>query len=390
MNYKTFLILLSLITFFSLIAFSQTNVRTYTFDTSLEGWSHADYSAMNPHCTAPLFGYESGQLTISSPLQLNPGEANYGYWINTSSDFIASEIPPNSLFRGTFYVSTDQPDHTLVPQVRFALRNETAQLNSIIQINSINNASVQNTPTPTLRAYEHYFQPHKGSLYPQFDGLTVTFELLNYFFLAGPDEGTVYLDRVVIDRFDLSTIRWSHTQDFTLGLWRAYIQPNETGMFTLPDFYKIPYGSDCILGIKSTGDNTNTYGVYVGDRDKLSIDGLTPSGKSYLYRGIFNVSTDCWDLFNVPVTILALHQSVIRESSGLSISSNLGPDSSPDDFGKDYFVYFRPPLEEVTSAPSSERYVYCEFDLLNFWTYDPYGGLFLNSAKLERTDIDNP
>ena len=390
MNCKIIFVFSSLFILFSFIAFSQTNVITYTFDANTGGWTSEDVSSINPHLTAPAFGYGGGKLSITSPLQLNPANTSYGYWINTSSDFSAGDIPPNSLFRGTFYISTDQANWTLVPQTRLALRNETAQLNSLLQINSVNNFTVQNTPTTTIKAFEHYFQPHDGSLYPAYDGLIVAFELINYFNIVGPDEGTLFLDRVVIDRFDLSSISWSQTQDFTLSLWRADTSPNSSGLFYTPDFYKIPFGSDAKLGIKSVGNNTNTYGTYVGNTNKLSIDGLTPSSRSYLYRGVFNVSADSLYLSNVPVALLALHQDQLRESSAVGISSSLGPDSSPDDIGRDYFVYFRPPLVEVTTAPASERYVYCEFDLLNFWGNDPYGGLFLNSAQLERTDIDNP
>ncbi len=390
MKLRSFLLLFVIFTLISLFAFPQTYIRTYTFDATLEGWTSHDASSYDPNLTAPSFGYSSGEISIASPLQLNPTNTNFGYWINNPPDFIAGNIPANSLLRGTFYVSTDQADHTLVPQPRFALRNETAQLNSILQINSINNASIHNTPTTTLRPYQHYFQPHRGNLYPTFDGLAVAFEMINYFDVAGPDEGTIHLDRVVIDRFDLTTISWEQTRDFTLSLWRADTSPNVIAGFSLPDFYKTPSGSDSILGIKSAGDNLNTYGVYVGDADKLSINGLTPGGSPYLYRGVFNVSADSIDLSDVPVTLLGLHQSQVRESTAISISSNLGPDSSPDDFGKTYYVYFKPPLEEITEAPASERSVYGEFDLLNFWENDPYGGLFLNSGRLERTNIDNP
>ena len=375
------------------VLFAQTEIKTYTFDVSQEKWVSKDVSSIALYLTPPVFGYSDGQLSIYSPIQTDSNATNFGYWINDATDFSASDIPANSLLRGTFWVSTDQIDYTLVPQLRMALRNETANFNSLSQINSINNggaAPIINTPTPTLQPFEHWFQPHDGSLYPDFDGLAVTFELINYFQdIAGPDEGTLFLDRVVIDRFDLSSAAFTSTQDFTLSLWDPDIRPNQAVGYYTCDFIRTPGGA-LALTPHDTGSplqNTWCLGVWGGVLDQVSIDGLATSG-AYLYRGVFNISADASAQTDVPFATVILQQKLVREGSALGISSNIDGLTAPDAIGKDYAVFFRPPAVEVTTAPLSDRFVFGEFQLLNFWLDDPVGTLYLNSAKLDRIDPD--
>jgi len=372
---------------------AQTEIKTYTFDVNQENWVSKDVSSSLPYLTPPVFGYSGGQLSIYSPLQTNSEEVNFGYWINDATDFSASDIPANSLFRGTFWVSTDQQDHTLVPQLRMALRNETANFNSLTQINSINNggtAPIINTPTPTLQPFEHWFQPHDGSLYPDYDGLTVAFELINYYqLIAGDDTGTLFLDRVVIDRFDLSSAAFTNTQDFTLSLWDPDTRPNTAIGYYTCDFIRTPGGVLALTPYDTGSPLQNTFclGIWGGVLDQISIDGLATSG-AYLYRGVFNISADASAQTETPFATVVLQQKLAREGTALGIASNIDGLTAPDAIGKDYAVFFRPPAVEVTTAPLAERFVYGEFQLLNFWGDDPTGTLYLNSAKLDRIDPD--
>ncbi len=382
------LVVLSLLVLYGV--FGQTHIRTYTFDVTLEGWVPEDVSSIVPNLTPPLFGSSGGELSIYSPLQTNPDEVNFGYWVNDYLDFTAADIPADSLLRATFYVSTDQADHTLVPQLRMALRNETANFNSLTQVNSINNATVINTPINVLRPFEHFFQPHAGSLYPQHDGLEVAFELINYYQgIAGNDEGTLFLDRVEIDRFDLSSATFSSTQDFTLNLWDPDTSPNTALGYWTCDFIKDPsYIALTPYDAGSPLQNTFCLGIWNGVLDQVSIDGLTTGGHSYLYRGVFNLSADSIAQSDTPYATVAIHQKLVREGTALGISSNVDGLTAPGPIGKNYAVFFRPPDVEVTTAPSADRFVYGEFQLLNFWEDDPTGVLYLNSAKLDRIDPD--
>ena len=86
--------------------------------------------------------------------------------------------------------------------------------------------------------------------------------------------------------------------------------------------------------------------------------------------------------------LIAFSQKLAREGTALGIASNIDGLTAPDAIGKDYAVFFRPPAVEVTTAPLDQRFVYGEFQLLNFWGDDPTGTLYLNSAKLDRIDPD--
>jgi len=380
---------------------AQTPVGTYEFEWSLDEWTHMPNTSDVPGLTHLIYGYDGHNLILYSPLQTDPNATAFGYWINDSTDFTSADIPANSLFRGTFWVSTNQEDHTLVPQLRLAMRNETANFNSLLQINSINNVIspekeggdyilIYNTPRPEIKAFEHWFQPHPGSLYPSFDGLTVTFELINYYQSLGLDEGALFLDRVEIDRFDLSSAVFTSTQDFDLSQWYPDLGASQ-GFYTC-DFLTPQPG---VIGLTPhpTGSplqNLFCYGVWQGAPNMLSIDGVTIGGHSYLYRGVLNISSEASSLKDVPYAKFVLLQKQVREGSALGISSNLDDIATiiPDPLGKEYFVYFRPPDVEVTVAPEDERYVYGEFSLMNFWGDDPTGKLYLNSAKLDRIDPD--
>jgi hypothetical protein len=354
-------------------------VKEYTFDLNFEGWVPMDVSDLDPSVEAPLFGANSGKLSIdSNGVQTTPGNVTYGFWMNDLNDITGVDIPDNSLFRATFYVSTDQADHQRVPLMRLGLANETSNLISLYQVASVNNASVINTPTAATQPFEAYFQPHDGTL-SAFNGLLTTFELANG--LTGSDDGALFMDRVVIDRFDLSSVTFSNTQAFNLDNWIADTSVNVAGGYWTCDFLRPAPG---VIGLQpydkgSAEQNTNCFGLWTGYADQLSIDGTAGGGGSFLYRATFSMHSYVDNSKDTPAIFLGLFQANNREGAGLGVTSNIDIGTAPYWTEKNYSLYFRPPNVEVTTAPVIQRQVYCEFQMRNF---------YLDSQKKKREQTE--
>ncbi len=338
------------------------HVADWDFSTGEHGWLSGDVSPIFP---APTFDYDGDNLVINTQ---NIGE--YGWWWNDRLTFIDAITASDSLFRAQFYVSTNQTDLVRVPDIRLFIRNTSGQLNYAYGINSFNNGYA--SPESTPKIYDTYFEPHDGGLTEPYSELVFGIETAN-FNTVEPDSGEIYLSRVVIDRYDLTSLTFNITHDFQLSTWRFVSYPT----FSAP----IPTKTYNQLGLTSI-NNFDTYGLFKGEGDTASFKADT-NGDPYIYKATFNVSTDVADPEQVPMFRMSLQTLSGREVGIAAIGSITGAHTAPDAVGKDYTVYFRPPLEEVTIAPITDRLMVPTFEMLNI-LYDDIdvGTVYLNSANV--------
>ena len=338
-------------------------IEDLDFSSGRLGWTSGSAS---PYLLAPSFRYDGDNLVINTQ---NLGE--YGWWCNDYANFSGSWLGVDSLFRAQFYVSTNQTNISRVPDIRFFMRNVSGQLNFAYGINSYNGA--YSAPTDTPKMYEAFFVPHDGSLTP---GMSFIYglETANFNFYE-PDAGEIYLSRVVLDRIDLSTLTFTNIRDFQLDTWRFVSFPD----FSAPT----PIKTHSQLGLKSP-NNFDTYGLFRGEGDSVPFE-ADGNGDPYIYRASFYISTDVTNLTKVPLFRLSLQQISGREGAVLAIASISGSDSSPTPLGWGYDVFYKPPIEEVTTAPLGERVVIPTFELLNILNDDePKGTIYLYGAKIDR------
>jgi len=327
------------------------------------GWTSGN---AYPYFLTPSFRYDGDNLVINTQ---NLGE--YGRWCNDYVNFPEGWLGVDSLFRAQFYVSTNQTNISRVPDIRFFMANVSGQLNFAYGVNSYNGA--YSAPTGTPKMYEAFFVPHESNLTP---GMSFIYgiETANFNFYE-PDAGEIYLSRVVLDRIDLPTLTFTNIRDFQLDTWRFVSYPT----FSAPT----PTKSPSRLGLKAL-NNFDTYGLFRGEGDSVPFE-ADGNGDPYIYRASFYISTDVTDPAKVPLFRLSLQQISGREGAILAVASISGSDSAPTPLGAGYDVYFKPPIEEVTTAPIGERVVIPTFELLNILNDDePQGTIYLYGAKIDR------
>jgi hypothetical protein len=162
--------------------------KHYTFATGNEGWSFSDqvlpYTQLNT-------GVYSGALHLASQDNTN----SFGYWFSPASDITLSATP--TLYRATYWVSSDQSDASLVPELR--LRVYTSNLQASVVKSCPSSGSGDNSPTQSARRYNLYFwSPTCGAN----ANLQCAFDLLNF----SPDDAanaTLSLDDVNVEAIDL-------------------------------------------------------------------------------------------------------------------------------------------------------------------------------------------
>jgi len=338
-------------------------IEDLDFSDGTFGWTSGSAS---PYLLSPTFRYDGDNLVINTQ---RIGE--YGWWQNDYVNFSEYWLAPESLLRAQFYVSTDQTNIARVPNIRLFMRNVSAQLNFAYHINSYGPAYA--SPTQTPKMYEGFFVPHDNSFAPGY-GLIYGIETAN-FNLAEPDSGEIYLSRVVLDRIDSVPLVYSNTYDFQLGAWRYISYPN----FSAPKATK----TVSQLGLQAI-NNFDTYGLFQGEGDSVPFE-ADGNGDPYIYRATFNVSTTLTNFSKVPMFRVSLKQICGREEAILAVASITGSGTAPDQVGKDYYVYIKPPGEEINMAPIGHRILVPTFEMLNVLSDDdPHGTIYLNSAKIDR------
>jgi len=163
---------------------STTITWAYDFESSQEFWSTGDGTLV---FTDPEFFWADGALHLQSMTNTN----TFGFWHNDPIDII---IEADRLYRGTFDVRTDEPERSLVPQMR--LRFNTANLQACRSLEISSSGDGANSPGTTNTIYDRlYFLPPANCVGR---GLIISFDMLNF----DPDdaaEASLILDRAIIE-----------------------------------------------------------------------------------------------------------------------------------------------------------------------------------------------
>jgi len=164
---------------------------TYDFETSQEFWFPGDGTYA---FTDPEFIWDEGALHLRSATNTN----TFGFWHSDGIDVIVED---NRLYRGTFEVRTDEPERSLVPQMRLRFNTANMQAARTLEISSIGDGA--NSPCTTNTIYDRlYFLPPANCVG---SGLIVSFDILN-FNPADATEASLILDRAIIETLSPPTL----------------------------------------------------------------------------------------------------------------------------------------------------------------------------------------
>jgi len=157
---------------------------TYDFETSQEFWFPGDGTYA---FTDPEFFWDEGALHLRSATNTN----TFGFWHSDGIDVI---IEADRLYRGTFEVRTDEPERSLVPQMRLRFNIANLQAARTLEISSIGDGA--NSPGTINTIYDQlYFLPPANCVGR---GLIISFDMLN-FDPADAAEASLILDRAIIE-----------------------------------------------------------------------------------------------------------------------------------------------------------------------------------------------
>lgn len=321
----------------------------YSFDQGSEGW---DTLSAVPFFTDPLFSAENGNLVLRSQ-----DSNTFGFW---ESPNFAMPVFENILYRGTWKISTDVQDRSLVPGLRLRFNEEDFQTAGEHMVNS--NINGDASPTTAGLEYRLFFRPLQGSSWKQEKAGHVlsAFDIINLNPNDKPD-GALFLDEFTLDWISLDSIDDQFTTDTifdfagnTLG-WQYRSVP---GVFD--EATQIITSTH--IGLRSVSSNTYSYWESPPQ----------PVTSGILYRVRFYISTDVANRNTVPMARLRENSIINQSSDMMLIDSSGNGDSSPiPGEWTPYDLYFIcPPSVEANG-------VYFAFDLVNFNKNDKIDGALL-------------
>jgi hypothetical protein len=166
-----------------------TALRTYTFDTGIEGWT----AVTNIGLGDPEYSWQDGKLAMKG----NGGSTTFGFWRSRETDIITSS---GQLYYAIFEVSTDIVDRSMVPQMRIAAEDwDYGQYNQLC-VTSLGDGDF----SPPTGNYGYYFcfEPcSEAAGAPQ----QFWWQMLNFYYRDDP-WGSLYLDSARIFAAPLDSI----------------------------------------------------------------------------------------------------------------------------------------------------------------------------------------
>jgi len=327
----------------------------YSFETDSQGWKFGSIPSV---FTSPVSSDTGGKLMLRSQ-----DSSTYGFW---ESPWSAIPIFENLLYRGSWLVSTDVTDQSLVPGLRLRYNEQDFEMAAEMLVNS--NLNGDASPTTQGVTYEFLYRPLQGSSKKQEKAGDVicSFDLIN-FSLYDQSNGALFLEEFTLDWFDIAGLEDKFTTDTVFefdGGTEGWNFESVPGVFDTPTEENGP----SFLGLRSV--SSYTYGFWESPPQDVTAGNL--------YRIRFYVSTDVASRSEVPMIRLRVNSVINQSATMVLIDSSLEGDSSPvPSEWTPYDVYFVPP-------PSVEADgVLLAFDLVNFNPKDAEdGAIFLSRVEV--------
>ena len=338
-------------------------LQDFNFDLTEEGWGLVEIS----HFTPPHFDYSPGQIILTAQDNTN----TYGFW---TSELDAVPVIADCLYRASWTVATDVTDPLAVPNMLLRVNSQNYQQADMLVVSSCGDGSY--APTPEGRTYEMFFVPPESALgKPEDqDDLILSFDIMNFDAGDAP-EGSLMLDRVVVDAIPLDTL----STPTMLKTWSFETDSEGWGFGTVPIFTAPLSGIGGGALWLIAQDNTKTFGFWSGPSEEVEAE----EGK--LYRLRFTVITDVMVQEHVPHFRLRVSSEDFQSSVVKLISSFTGAEMSPTPAGRSYDLYFYPP-QSLVGTP--ENGLLAAFDILNFDPGDSASGaLMLDGVVVESFDL---
>ncbi len=340
----------------------------WTFDTDEEGWI---FSGQISNLTPPVPGYivSGGMLTMQANTNINC----FGFWQSPGIPIVSDNI-----YRGSFYITSDQEDPNVVPIIRTRLHSQNNDMSLIHAVESQNGADESPT-TQTIKIYESYFVPPESLIEEPAgsNGIIAAFDILNIWD-NDASKCTIALDKCVIERTPIAGLP-DFSNDklylFTEGTdgWSSGTARNvlETGFGVDPD--------KGIISISSGG--LTSFGFWLSPVFDIEANRI--------YRAIYKIARNDVAANDVPDFRIRAISENFQASTYLLVNSGSLGSSSPKEISEgftDYTFYFVPPF----SASADEKIPgeRLAFDLLHINPNDASNAeLFIDSIELESAEL---
>jgi len=296
--------------------------------------------------------YIATQLTSGGSIGAS-GHATRSVWSYWKSPTTATTYVANQVYRAKYTIRTTQTDKNKMPNMRMLLHCTDGSGNyAFAGGNRLGKGP--SAPTPTARSYSVYFgPPDVSSLIPEVQYVTLSWELLDF---ASDEDGTNYLDGVIIERFptpEKSDGTFVKTFQGAAGFagWTSFkLTENPPGT---------PFYGDVTLA------GPNAAGVSIQTPGPVDASGHVNWGEWSIWYSS-SVTYEANKLYRCVYTLSSNNQSigrvrVMNNNVGGSWSAELDADSyaytaqMPTPTGREYSVWFEsmPTLYSVYDASNN-------------------------------------
>ncbi len=322
----------------------------FPFSEGTNDWLFAgfNYGGGNP----PVSGTDGGlRITCTD------NRYNFGFWQSPQNAIV---YYANNLYRARFMVAApNNTSQAVVPQ--FRCRQNTGSFMQFDFLNIVSSGNGEAMPTDEALPYDLYFYPN-GTDCSGF----LAFDVLN----IDPNDqsnGELLLKEVIIDRINLEGLKNKTSvasYDFESGN-QGWVAAGST----------TNSASGGALKMKCT-NNTNTFGYWVNPAERVPYE----AGK--IYKGTFNVKSDAAK--DAAPMVRFRYGALDQQVQMVQGITSVGPGAiSPDAAGRDYFLYFYPPV--YTPEPAG---YYVSVDTLNIDSGDKADAtVSVDSIEIETYDV---
>jgi len=332
--------------------------ETKDYATSSSGWDYAGINIMGQPLP-PIGQWEAERLKIESQQTTD----TFGQWVSPADEIAGL---PDSLYRGTFTISSDEVDPVAVPKIR--LRAESQNFQSYTSYEIISQPPGDHMPRAgTDYTYEFLFTNPPTAR--EGDGIRLGFDLINVWAFGDSATATNALEGWTVERYSKSAVR------ATLGA------PVTQETFATDPADAWTFGAISLLGQapSPTGDyDAGQQALYVdiaSNADEFAY-WMAPANPTMVANVIYvmdmEVSCDVVDRGTVPDLRFRLNDTSLQLAAMAEVKSFSGGGLSPNATPAIYSLYLYPHQDLVDGANKLQP----NFDMINFTPTNANAGKF--------------